>query len=317
MLVILGPTGSGKSHLALRLAEAFHGEIVSCDSVQVYRGFSIGAAKATPEERQRVPHHLLDLAGPGEEFTAGDYARAARAALADISSRGKLPIVAGGTGLYLKALLHGLAPAPRRNESLRERLRRIALRRPAALHRLLTSFDRAAAARIHSNDHQKLIRALEIAITERTTVTAVHSRSRDPLDGYSILKIGLNPERVLLHAAVNRRSAEMFAAGLIEETELLIASGYGIASKPVQSLGYRQAVHVLRGELSLSEAVQQCQTKTRQYVKRQMTWFRGEQDVCWLDGFGTDARVFERAVAALRASLLSSSETQMSVREQR
>lgn len=316
-LVILGPTGSGKSQLAIEVASQFGGEIVNCDSVQIYRGFVIGAAKATHEEQQGIPHHLLDIAGPEDEFTAGDYSREARKVLVEISGRGKLPVVVGGTGFYLKALLHGLSPAPLRDASLRERLRRVQLRRPAALHRLLNAIDPAAAARIHANDHQKLIRALEIAFRARARVTDVQSAPRDELRGFRTLKMGLSPARALLHDAVNQRAAAMFELGLIEETRALLAAGYTAESKPMQSLGYRQALQYISGSLKLSEAIEQCQAKTRQYVKRQMTWFRKEQNVCWIHGFGADAHVQAHAFSLVRHFLLSTSENAVFIREQR
>jgi tRNA dimethylallyltransferase len=304
-LAIVGPTASGKSCLAIEVAKRFNGEIINCDSVQVYRGFVIGAAKITPDQQQGIPQHLLDIAGPGDDFTAGDYAREARKALREISSRRKLPIVAGGTGFYLKALFHGLSPAPLRDEPLRERLRRVSRRRPAALHRLLRLVDAPAAARIHPNDHQKLIRAIEIAVTARKSLTEVQSEPRDELRGYRILKIGLAPPRALLHESVNRRTTEMFASGLVEETRDLLSCGYSPQSKPMQSLGYQQALRAIAGAASQSEAIEDCQAKTRQYVKRQTTWFRRDKDIHWMEGFGTD-RQLQRNVFSLVADFMGS-----------
>jgi tRNA dimethylallyltransferase len=304
-LAIVGPTASGKSCLAIEVAKRYNGEIINCDSVQVYRGFVIGAAKATSDQQQGIPQHLLDIAGPGHDFTAGDYAREARNALHDISSRRKLPIVAGGTGFYLNALLHGLSPAPLRDEPLRDRLRRVSVRRPAALHRLLRLVDVAAAARIHPNDHQKLIRAIEIAATTRRSPTEVQSEPRDELRGYRILKIGLAPPRALLHESVNQRTAQMFASGLVEETRELLSCGYSPESKPMQSLGYQQALRVIAGATSESQAIEECQAKTRQYVKRQMTWFRRDKDIHWMEGFGTD-RQLQSNVFALVSDFLRS-----------
>jgi len=290
-VVILGPTASGKSHLANEVAKRYNGEIVNCDSVQIYRGFVIGAAKATQAEQREIPHYLLDIAGPDDEFTAGDYAREARKVLISISERRKLPIVVGGTGFYLKAVLHGLPVAPLRNQSLRSRLQRVRIRRPAALHRLLTAADSAAAARIHPNDHQKLIRAIEIASSSRESTSEKLEDVHQELSPFRILKVGLSPPRPLLHEAVNNRTMQMFTSGLLEETRQLLATGYGPESKPMQSLGYRQAVQVLSGTASLSAAIEDCQAKTRQYVKRQMTWFRKEDDVHWMEGFGTDCEI--------------------------
>jgi tRNA dimethylallyltransferase len=289
LVVILGPTGSGKTALALDVAEHWSGEIVSCDSVQVYRGFDVGSAKLLPAERRGITHHLLDVAGPGETFTAGDYSRAGRVALRDIESRGKLPVVSGGTGFYLRALLSGLSPAPQRDNRLRDRLRRIAVRRPMALYRILARIDSEAAGRIHPNDIQKLIRAIEIAALSGKATTAVQSLPRDVLERFRILKIGLQPPRDELYDALNRRTIELFERGLVEETKELLRKGYAASSQPMQSLGYRQALNVISGRLSESEAVRECQLRTRQYAKRQLTWFRAERDVQWVPHFGSEA----------------------------
>ena len=225
LLVILGPTGSGKSALALTLAQMFGGEIVNCDSVQLYKGFDIGSAKLPVSARRGIPHHLLDIAGVGDDFTAGDYSRAARKVLDGVTSRGKLPIVCGGSGLYLRALLAGLSPAPPRNEELRARLTKVAARRPSSLHYLLKCADARAAARIHPNDHQKLVRALEMVYLEGSAASQIQERARDQLTGYDVFKIGLSPDRQQLYCRLNARAAEMFANGLLEETRQLLALG--------------------------------------------------------------------------------------------
>lgn len=286
LVVVLGPTGSGKSCLALAIAERFGGEIVNCDSVQVYAGLEIGSAKTPLGERHGIPHHLVDVAGPGVDYTAGDFSGDARNAIAGITTRRKLPVVCGGTGLYLRALLCGLSPAPSRNESLRNRLNRVAKGRPSALHQLLKASDATAASRIHRNDLQKLIRAIEITYLAAEAATEVRNRPRDSLTGYRVLKIGLNPDRALLRQRLNERTARMFCDGLVQETKQLLNAGYDPNSKALQSLGYRQALHVIDGQLSYSDAVRECQTKTRQYAKRQMTWFRAEPEVEWLKSFG-------------------------------
>lgn len=304
LLVVVGPTGSGKSALALHLAERFEGEIVNCDSVQVYRDLDTGSGKLPVSARRSIPHHLLDVAGPAEDYTAGDYARQARAALAEISDRGKLPIVAGGTGFYLRALLWGLSPAPKRQQDLRERLSQLAVRRPEALHRALRRLDPEAAGRIHANDHQKLIRALELAYVRGHTGSGGTRPPRDPLRGYRILKLGLNPPRHELRGRIDRRTLEMFRHGLIEETRALLSEGYGADQRgALQSLGYKQAQLVLTGALDRASAIRECQTRTRQYAKRQMTWFRSDPDIRWLTGFGDDAEVAGSAVAMVRAFL--------------
>lgn len=295
LVVVLGPTASGKTALSLSLAERFGGEIVSCDSVAVYREFETGTAKPSREERMRVPHHLLDIAGPLELVTAGDYSRLARKAIHDIASRGRLPLVVGGTGLYLRALLEGLFSGPPRSEELRARLReRAAERGSQYLHKLLRRVDPQAAQSIHAHDVPKMVRALEVSITARAPMTGMWRQGRDPLVGYRILRIGLNPEREALYARINARAREMFSTGLIEETRTL-AARYGMAARPLAALGYKQAMQYLQGELSLEEAITAAQQGHRNYAKRQMTWFRREPHVHWINGFGADAPVREEA----------------------
>jgi tRNA dimethylallyltransferase len=295
LVVLLGPTASGKTALSLHLAERFHGEIVSCDSVAVYREFEIGTAKPALQERKRVPHHLIDVAGPAEQFTAGDYSRLARAAIAGIHARGHMPIVVGGTGLYLRALLEGLFAGPARSEELRERLRqRHAARGPEHLHRVLRKLDPPAAAAIHANDVPKLIRAIEVCLSARQSMTAMWQSGRDPLRGFRILRIGLNPTREALYQRVNLRAQAMFAQGLVEETRML-KDRHGEAARPLASLGYKQAQEFLCGELSLEQAIAAAQQGHRNYAKRQMTWFRREPDVAWINGFGDDAKVQRQA----------------------
>lgn len=305
LVVVAGPTGSGKSDLAVTLALRFGGEVVNCDSVQVFRGFDVGAAKMPEAERRGVPHHLIDIAGPAELFTAGDYARLARQSLAAIASRGRLPIVAGGTGFYLRALLDGLFEGPPRNEALRQRLAARESRRRGSLHRLLTRFDRAAAARIHRNDINKTTRALEVILTERRSLTEVLvERGRDALTGYRILKLGLNPPREMLYARLDERARRMFAGGALEdEVRSLLAADVPPTAKPFESLGYAQALAVLDGQLTREQAVTGTQLGTRQYAKRQWTWFRRERDMQWLDGFGTDPAVIEEATRRIETFL--------------
>jgi tRNA dimethylallyltransferase len=302
LVVILGPTASGKSALALSLAQRFSGEIVSCDSVAMYRGFEIGTAKPGREERELVRHHLLDIAEPDEPLTAGEYSRRARAAIGEITDRGQLPIVVGGTGLYLRALLEGLFSGPERSEDLRERLRtRTAKSGSAYLHRLLGRLDPAAAAKIHANDAPKLIRAIEVCVASRARMSELwQQRGRDPLRGFRILRIGLNPPREQLYQRINQRAREMFDRGLVGETEALLRR-YG-NSAVVDSLGYRQAAQCLRGELSREQAITAAQQGHRNYAKRQMTWFRREPEVMWLEGFGDDAAIAERAAELVRGA---------------
>jgi len=296
LVVILGPTGSGKTSLSLELADRFSGEIVSCDSVAVYRGMEIGTAKPSLAERQRVRHHMIDVADVSEGFTAGDYSRQARIALADITSRGKLPIVTGGTGLYLRALLDGLAPAPQRSEELRERLYRSDdLHGAGWLHRILSRLDPDAAKQVHANDLPKLVRAIEVCLAARKPITETWRAGRDALRGYRVLRIGLDPERRALYGRINARAAGMFDLGLVEETRQL-GEKYGADARPLTSLGYRQALAVIHGEMSLDDAIASAQQGHRNYAKRQMTWFRQEAGVRWLGGFGDEADVFEEAI---------------------
>jgi tRNA dimethylallyltransferase len=308
LVVILGPTGSGKSALAIALAQQFGGEVVSCDSVAVYRHFEIGTAKPMPQQRALVSHHLLDVAEPDEPFTAGEYARQARRAIEKIAGRQRLPIIVGGTGLYLRALLEGLFPGPQRSEELRERLReRVQERGAPYLYKLLLRMDPAGAAKMHPNDVPKIIRALEVCLASRAPMSRLwEERGRDPLCGFRILRIGLNPGREALYERVNRRARQMFDGGLIEETKSLLeryGERKGVAA--LDSLGYRQATQFLRGELTREQALAATQQGHRNYAKRQMTWFRREPDVTWLAGFGDDPKVVKEAAKLIsgRAAL--------------
>jgi tRNA dimethylallyltransferase len=286
-VLLLGPTGSGKTALSLALAERFGGEIVSCDSVAVYRGMDVGSAKPTAEERRRVPHHLIDVAEPSMEFTAGEYARQGREALRTIAGRGKLPIVTGGTGLYLRALTEGLFAGPQRQEELRERLRRSELRHGSGwLHRVLGRMDRASAERIHANDVPKVIRAIEVCVAARRPLSEMTdgAGARDPLTGFRLLRIGLAPERKALYERINARAARMFEAGLVEETRGLLER-YGRV-RALDALGYRQALAVVDGAMTVEEAVAAAQQGHRNYAKRQGTWFRREPEVRWIAGSG-------------------------------
>src|SRR5271166_3254332 len=307
LVAVLGPTASGKSDLAISLAEQFSGEIVSCDSVAVYRNFEIGTAKPPRDDRARIPHHLIDVADPGRPFTAGEYARQARAALTEIAGRGRLPIVVGGTGLYLRALLEGLFPGPQRSEDLRQRLRASAAQRGAPyLHRLLRRLDPAAASRIHANDLPKNIRAIEVCLASRARMSELwKQRGRDPLRGFRVLRIGLNPSREKLYDRINQRAVRMFDDGLIEETKSLLDRHQ--AATPLESLGYKQAVQFLRGELTREQAVAAAQQGHRNYAKRQMTWFRREPDVLWLDGLGDDPEIARRAAEVVSSRAIEKS----------
>ena len=296
LAVVLGPTGTGKSELAIRLALAVGGEIVNCDSLQLYRGFDVGTAKVPAAERGGVPHHLIDLIEPQQLFTAGDYARASAAALREIAGRGRVPIVVGGTGFYLRALLDGLFPGPPRDAALRERLERREQRRPGSLHRILTRLDPAAGARIHVNDKNKTLRALEVRLLERRPISALFERGRNALSGFRSIKLGLDPPRDVLYQRLDARSARIFEQGLVDEVRHLLASGIPAEAKPFESLGYQQALQVVQGRLTPEDALASTQQETRRYAKRQVTWFRKEAGVHWLAGFGDDPAVQAQAL---------------------
>ena len=298
-ILLLGPTGSGKTAVSLALGDRFDGEIVSCDSVAVYRGMDLGTAKPSLAERASLPHHLIDVANPDQPFTAGAYSRAARTALHEIAGGGRLPIITGGTGLYLRALTDGLFAGPVRHDDLRARLRLRSQKRGSAwLHRLLTRLDPPSAARIHANDTPKLIRAIEVCLAARRPLSDV--LARDPLTGFRLLRIGLNPPRQALYDRLNRRAAQMFAAGLIEETRGLLAR-YGPV-KAFDSLGYRQARLVLDGTLTEADAIAAAQQGHRNYAKRQLTWFRREPHVHWIVGFGDEAETVRAAAELVQAN---------------
>ena len=303
LIVILGPTGSGKTALSLELAARFNGEVVNCDSVAMHLEFNIGTAKPTKEEQARVPHHLFDVVDPTAYTTAGEYSRMARAALREISGRGTLPIVVGGTGLYLRALIDGLFSGPERSEELRERLRERAQQKGSHyLHRILQRVDPHAASRIHANDLPKAIRAIEVCLTSKQSMSEQWKSGREPLKGFDILRIGLDPHRADLYRRIHERVLAMFDAGLIEETQELLAR-YGDAARPLHSIGYKQVLQFLNGDLDRESAVSAVQQAHRNYAKRQMTWFRREPAVHWIHGFGDQPSAAEQAVAMVESRI--------------
>jgi tRNA dimethylallyltransferase len=308
VVVVLGPTASGKTALALAIARRFHGEIVNCDSVAMYREFEIGTAKPSAAERAEIPHHLLDCVDPLADVSAGEYARQALQALREIVLRERhLPIVSGGTGLYLRALLEGLFPGPQRSEDLRDKLRARAEKNGTEhLHRILRRLDSSAANRIHANDVPKVIRAIEVCLASRQSsrrnMTELWKEGREPLRGFRILRLGLNPDREALYARINQRAAKMFDQGLIAETERLLAK-YGAQVRPLASLGYKQVLQFLRGELDRKSALTAAQQAHRNYAKRQITWFRREPDVHWLSGFGDDADIQAEGIATVEQEI--------------
>ncbi len=317
LVVVLGPTASGKTALALAIARRFRGEIVNCDSVAMYREFEIGTAKPSAAERSEVPHHLLGSVDPLADVSAGEYARLARQVLGEIGQRRHLPIVSGGTGLYLRALVEGLFSGPQRsgdlrNKDLRDKLRARAKKHGAEhLHRILRRLDVSAANRIHAHDVSKVIRAIEVCLASRRpyrrTMTELWQQGRDPLRGFRILRLGLNPEREVLYARINQRAATMFDegridGGLIAEAERLLAK-YGDHVRPLGSLGYKQAVQFLRGELDRESALAAAQQAHRNYAKRQITWFRREPDVHWLRGTGDDPAIQSECIALVEREI--------------
>ncbi len=306
LIALFGPTASGKTALSLALARHFHAEILSCDSVCVYRHMQVGTAKPTPIERAEIPHHLIDLYNPDQTCTAGDYSRHARATLAELATPAVLPIISGGTGLYLRALLDGLFSAPPQNPALRALLRmRASKRGPAHLHRTLARLDPKAADLIHPNDLSKAIRAIEVSLAARRPITEQWTEGRDALTGYRILRLGLAPARDGLYARINVRAEAMFRNGLIEETRGLIQR-FGPDCRPFTSLGYAEASSVLSGQLTESQAVVAAQQGHRNYAKRQITWFRREAElhpVHWLRGLGDEPAILAEATTLIEKHL--------------
>jgi tRNA dimethylallyltransferase len=297
LVVIAGPTGSGKSTLAVSLAADFSGEIVNCDSLQLYKGFDLGTAKLPESERRSIPHHMIDVLDANQGYSAGDYARETRRIIAEISSRGRIPFVTGGTGFYLRALLEGLPSLPPRNELLRESLAAREAKRPGSVHRILWRLDPATAARIHVRDTQKTIRALEIRLLTRRALPPVSTA--DPLTGFRVLKIGLDPDRTELYPILDARTRQMFRSGLVDEVRAMLGCLSG-DEKPFESLGYRQALAYIRGAMTIEDAIASTQIETRQYAKRQWTWFRRDREFTWLRGFGHSPSVIEQSSEILR-----------------
>jgi tRNA dimethylallyltransferase len=290
LVAVVGPTASGKSALGVWLAERLSGEVVSCDSTQLYRGFDIGTAKPTAAERRGIPHHLIDVLQPDDEATAGAYREMALAVLADLRMRKRLPVLTVGTGLYLRALLEGFADVPQRSEELRERLRASAEEHAAGhLHRLLKRLDLEAAKKIAPADEQKLIRAIEVCLLTRKPISEVHRTGRSPLQGWRVIKVGLLPPREQLNERIHGRTDAMLKHGWMEEVQALLENGLAENAKPFHFIGYGELRAVLRGELSLEVARAAIQQTTRRYAKRQLTWFRKETGVQWFPGFGDDA----------------------------
>ena len=292
LIVVVGPTASGKSALAVALARALQAEIIACDSTQLYRGVNIGTAKPTVEERQGVVHHLMDVLEASEAATAGGYRDLALVVLGEMRERGRLPILTVGTGLYMRALLEGLADLPLRSEELRERLRASSKKHDGMhLHRVLRRMDPEAATKIAPTDEQKLIRAIEVCILTRKPISEVHRTGRRPLKGWRTLKIGLMPSRELLHERIDARTDAMIERGWLAEVRGLLEAGIAENAKIFDFIGYREMLGVVRGDLTMEKARAAIQLATRQYGKRQMTWFRRDKSIRWFTGPGDDAAV--------------------------
>jgi tRNA dimethylallyltransferase len=302
LVAIVGPTASGKSALGVRVAERFGGEVVACDSTQLYRGFDIGTAKPSLVERKGIPHHLIDVFAPAVAATAGGYRELALQTLEDMRRRERLPVFTVGTGLYLRALLEGLADVPQRSEELRERLRAsIEGHPPGYLHRVLKRLDPEAAGKIAPADEQKLIRAVEVCILARKPISEVHRTGRVPLEGWHVLKIGLMPPREKLNECIHARTDAMLEQGWMREVQTLLESGLAPDAKPFDFIGYRELRGVLREEITLEETRAAIQQATRRYAKRQLTWFRKEPGVQWFPGFGHDPGVQASVIEWLHA----------------
>jgi tRNA dimethylallyltransferase len=302
LVAIVGPTASGKSALGVWLAEQLGGEVIACDSTQLFRGFDIGTAKPQVVERRGVPHHLIDVLEPSEVATAGAYREMALAVLEDLRRRKRLPILTVGTGLYLRALLEGLADIPQRSEELRERLRVSAEEHTSGhLHRILSRLDPQSSKKIAPGDEQKLIRAIEVCLLARKPISEVHRLGRKPLEGWRAVKIGLMPPREKLYERIHARTDSMLEHGWMEEVQGLLQSGPRENSKPFDFIGYRELRAVLRKEVSLQQAREAIQQATRRYAKRQLTWFRKEASVELFSGFGDDSELQAKILRFLQS----------------
>lgn len=299
LVAIVGPTASGKSALAIHLAERLNGEVLACDSTQIYKHFNVGTGKVTAAERRGIPHHLMDLLEPHEVFTAGTYRKRAIEVLEDLRTRRKLPILTVGTGLYLRALLEGLADAPTRSEELRARLRKRAAKAgPQHLHRVLTKLDPQAAKRIGAGDEPKIIRAIEVRMLSGKRISELHRSGRPGLEGYMPIRIGLAPKRADLYARIEQRVDHMMQRGWLDEVRRLMQTGIPASAKPFQFIGYRPLREWVAKGGSNDEvllAVAAIKQSTRNYAKRQTTWFRKEPGVRWFEGFGDDPVILDAA----------------------
>lgn len=302
IIAIVGPTASGKSQLGLEVALRFDGEIVNCDSVQVYREIEIATAKLPVNERRGIPHHLIDFVPPEINYTAGDWARRAEQAIEEIEGRGRTAMLVGGTGFYLRALRQPFFPSPETDQSLRRRLTAIRERRGSAyLHRMLRRIDSQSAVKFSEGDWPRIQRALEVSLQTKKPMSAQSTqRANPPAFETRIRVIALLPPRAELYARINQRTAAHFAAGLVDEVRALLEKGVPADSNALGAHGYRRVVEFLRGERDLEGAIEQTRLDVRHYAKRQLTWFRSEPGVEWFEGFGDDPGVQERIMKAIQ-----------------
>jgi tRNA dimethylallyltransferase len=297
IVIIIGPTASGKTDLAIRLAEHFGGEIVNADSMQLYRGLDIGTAKPTPKLRHRVPHHLIDIADPDQEFSASDFRREAAKAIADIAGRDKRAFIVGGTGLYIRALLQGLVDSPSGAGEVRLELEEEARRRGnEALLEELARVDPVTAERLHPNDLVRIIRALEVYRMTGNPISQQRSSHGFSGDYYCALKLGLTVERRELYERIDRRVERMIGDGLVDEVQTLLERGFSPQLKALRSIGYRHICAYLSGEYSLAEGVRLMQRDTRRYAKRQMTWFRNDKEINWVEYSDNFASIYNNVI---------------------
>lgn len=284
LVIILGPTAVGKSELAIDLAQRLAGEIINCDSMQVYRGFDIGTDKPPLEIREKVCHHLIDIVDPDTQFTAAAFVEHALTAIQQIVSRNHLPLVVGGTGLYLKALTEGLFPGPGRNQEVRQNIEReIETHGLNVLYQRLLTVDPEYGQKIHPHDRVRIVRALEVYVLTGKPISEHFKSTRPYLEGFKLTRIGLKLDKEELSKRIDERVDRMFARGLVTETQKLISQGIPESAPPFQALGYKQVLNYLRGKISLDEAKEQTKKETRQYAKRQMTWFRRMKGIVWFN----------------------------------
>ena len=310
VIAVVGPTASGKSSLGIELALRFNGEIINCDSVQVYTDIEIATAKMPLAERQGVPHHLIDFVPPGTTYTAGDWARDAERTIAEIEERGRLPFLVGGSGFYLRALRQPFFQSPATDEGLRRRLSQLRIERGAEyLHRILKRLDPESASTLYPRDWPRVQRAIEVRLqTGRPMSKQLHERPHPPESAHRLILIGLNPTRAELYRRINERTEAHFDAGLVEEAQMLLARGVPADSTALGAHGYRRVVEYFEGKRDLSSAIEQTKLDVRHYAKRQLTWFKREIGMVWFEGFGEEKALQARVAAFLEDSLLTKTE---------